>query len=308
MVLTLNETLLLSKLSILISLMVIGSISDWTTRYVDDWLWYLAGIFGLIFIETDIIIQNLAMVYQLFIPLLIIFYFEPIVDYEKFLKIDEKKYRYIQIILYTIGGLLVIIIVSTAPLNTTTFRFFMIIVMILFAQLLFYMNLYGGADAKALFAIALLFPVYPRIGSFPLISIPYIDIFETVFPFALLVLLNSALLFIIVPLIYIIYNASRRNLRFPLCLFGYQLETALVQKKFVWLMEYVDDETGKLRASIFPLKDEENYAKKLKKLQEKNIQKVWVTPQIPFIIPMTVGIILSTIIGNPVFLLFALSS
>jgi preflagellin peptidase FlaK len=57
---------------------------------------------------------------------------------------------------------------------------------------------------------------------------------------------------------------------------------------------------GKRKFIAFPIKDEE-IEKELEKFRASGISKIWVTPKIPFIVPITLGIILTVIMGNLLF-------
>ncbi|MCK5309947.1 MAG: hypothetical protein KAJ64_04810, partial [Thermoplasmata archaeon] len=74
-----------------------------------------------------------------------------------------------------------------------------------------------------------------------------------------------------------------------------------IPKKFVWPMEKIIDDERVL--VIFPKRDGD-VRKDLLALRKEGIERIWVTPKVPFIIPMLLGIIFSVIIGNLVMLLF----
>ncbi|MCU0861699.1 MAG: hypothetical protein MUE65_05205, partial [Methanomassiliicoccales archaeon] len=154
----------------------------------------------------------------------------------------------------------------------------------------------GGADAKALIALSMMFPVYPMIGSFPLIQASS-DLFALIFPFSLLVLFNAAILSLVVPLGLLLYNLAKRDVQFPAMLLGYRISIREAKKKFVWPMERVEE--GELKFVYFPKEDEEN-EKILAELSAFGAKRIWVTPKIPFLIFITAGVAVSAIVGNPV--------
>lgn len=162
----------------------------------------------------------------------------------------------------------------------------------------------GGADTKALMALTALFPMYiffPQI----VINSSYITIIETlpgiayIFPFAFSVLINATVITLFIPISLLIYNASKKDLRFPQCLFGYKLNLKSIPEKHVWLMEQIDEE-GEVFLVLFPRPSKED-RETLRILQDKGQTSAWVTPKIPFIIPMTIGLVLNFIIGNILF-------
>ena len=149
---------------------------------------------------------------------------------------------------------------------------------------LLYLFEFGGADVKAMWAIALLSPLPPKFYQFPLFSSP-------IFIFPLTVLLNSLLLFLPLPLIFFFYNLYKKNIEFPYCFFGYKMKANDAKNKFVWSME-VD---GKKK--ITPVKNFD--------FDKAGNKEIWVTPKFPFLVFILVGFVISFIIGD---LLFAFLS
>ena len=67
-------------------------------------------------------------------------------------------------------------------------------------------------------------------------------------------------------------------------------------------MERVDE--GKLYSVIRPSKvDDLNLKEELQKLKTYGAKQVWVTPQIPFMITLTIGYAFAFLIGNIMFLI-----
>lgn len=166
----------------------------------------------------------------------------------------------------------------------------------------------GGADTKALMALIILFPVYPIIQYLTIQTYFYslLDEFGVIgylFPFAFSVLINAAFIMLFYIISLLIYNASRGDLKVPHALLGYKLPLSEVKDKFVWLMERVKD--GKRKLIPFPSSDLD-LENELKELKNIGVKKVWVTPKIPFIIPITIGLIITAIIGNILFLIIGL--
>ena len=141
-------------------------------------------------------------------------------------------------------------------------------------------------------------PVYPIIGSLPIIDLPS-DVAQYVMPFSLLSLFYGALLTIVVPLYYLVVNTIRGDRRFPSMLFGVRMDMAEAKSKFVWPMEYVDGE--EIKISSLP-KGPESIEEHFASLEAKGLTRIWVTPKIPMLIPITVGVIIAAIVGNALFL------
>ncbi|MBU1941493.1 MAG: hypothetical protein KKC68_06925, partial [Candidatus Thermoplasmatota archaeon] len=160
----------------------------------------------------------------------------------------------------------------------------------LLMYLLFQVRLvFGGADAKALMALALLVPLQPLIEPFPLWRAPVIA-----FPGSWIIFSNSVILFLFIPLSLFIYNVHKRDITFPHCFLGYRMNLNLAEQKFVWPLEKIKD--GKkifsYRPSTFDSKEE------YKVLKQHGIKTIWVTPKIPFMIPLLLGFITTFILGD----------
>lgn len=160
-------------------------------------------------------------------------------------------------------------------------------VMILLVFLLYQLRLiFGGADAKALMAIAVLFPSWPEHSILP-----------SLMPYSFSVLTNALLVFIAVPFAIFMYNIFKRDIRFPHMFLGYRTSVEKAMKGFVWPMEYVDG--GNVRTRYFP--SGSNPAGEFRMLKAIGQRCVWVTPKIPFLVPLTFGFIISFIAGDLMF-------
>jgi len=159
----------------------------------------------------------------------------------------------------------------------------------------------GGADAKALISLSVLFPFYPQIASMPLIHAET-ESATVVFPFSFTILVNAAIIVaLIVPFAFLLGNLFARDLRLPNSLFGRKVDVDAARNRHVWLMERM--ENGKHVVYTRPRRDED-LGKELDLLKSAGVTKVWVTPKIPFILPMLAGLIVSAVFGNFLLLLF----
>ncbi|MCD6480950.1 MAG: prepilin peptidase [Thermoplasmata archaeon] len=151
--------------------------------------------------------------------------------------------------------------------------------------LLLYVFGMGGADVKAMWSIALLSPLQPSFYGFPFFSSP-------IFVFPLTFLINSLLLVAFLPLFFLLYNATKKDISFPQCLFGYRMEAEKAKKTFVWSMERNDGSRG-----IMPVKDFN--------FEKAGNRKIWVTPQMPFLLFMSLGFFISYVFGDILFFLLS---
>lgn len=176
------------------------------------------------------------------------------------------------------------------------------------SYLFFRIGLFGAADAKCLISIAVLFPVSPSLvilsHRFPLFS----PVLPEVFPFALSTLMNAALLAMVVPLFLGFRNlldlglgGFRRQL--GMAFTSYQIPIAqLAKRKHVRLVYPCPDKNGELgRASAFSgVEINDAIIKQLESYQKtgKLGNKVWVTPELPFLVFTTSGFVMATFLGG----------
>ena len=155
-------------------------------------------------------------------------------------------------------------------------------VMIGLIYLLFQMGLiFGGADAKALMAIAILVPIQPAIVDFPL--------WDTMMPFSFVIFFNSLILFLAIPLGLLIFNICKKNVKFPHSFLGYKMEIKKARKKFVWPLEVIVDD--KIKFVYMPKDFDAN--EEYDELEKHGVTNIWITPKVPFMIPLLIGYIFS---------------
>lgn len=127
---------------------------------------------------------------------------------------------------------------------------------------------FGGADAKFLLVLALLFPIYP-------------DFFDPIYlegwVFALTVLLNALILALVYPIALFLVNVKRRDFGNPL-----KMMTALKKPR----SEVGEDE--KVLGNTFFSNPRDTEKKKY----------LWVSPKIPFIIPLVAGYFVAIFYGD----------
>ncbi|MCX8172501.1 MAG: prepilin peptidase [Archaeoglobaceae archaeon] len=188
--------------------------------------------------------------------------------------------------------------VSNADRRIFLFAIFGILFILMLSYLLYRMNVYGGADAKALLCLAVLFPFYPEVGDFPAINNGF-----GIFAFS--VLANSV---IFAP--FLMFGLLFRNMlkegiegffKNPLYyIAGYRIPIEKIG--FHNLFEFID-EKGELKRVRKAIEPNEELISRLKKAK---IQKVWVTPALPFIIFITFGYVVAFLFGDVLFLLITL--
>ena len=180
------------------------------------------------------------------------------------------------------------------------------------SYLFFRLNLFGGADAKSLICISLLIPTHPGFHffshHFPLSSL---NNGLLLFPFAISTLLNATILTLIVSLTLFFYNSLnlrleglRKNLKYAFI--GYILPVdKLADVKHTRLVHSYEEKGGNLeKRFIFGgVEIDKGLIEKLKSYaaEGKLGEEVWVTPDLPFMLFITAGFVISILYGNFLF-------
>jgi preflagellin peptidase FlaK len=174
------------------------------------------------------------------------------------------------------------------------------VTVILLALALYYLRLlHGGGDAKALMTLAVLFPTAPLAGgAFPLIALP--PEADMVFPFALVVLIDAALLVVLIPVVFLAMSAMRGPLRLPEALFGHPVPVEAYDERRMWLLHEAGED-GTLRRHLWPRRSKaaaEARARALEAFRARGDAMVYVSPKLPFMVPMLGGLLVATVVGN----------
>lgn len=202
-----------------------------------------------------------------------------------------------------LGGFGLVLIGADALLGELRWQYWLgALGIIVLAYVLWYVRLlYGGADAKALMALAILLPYRPadHVGTWALPS----GFAPT--PTALTTLTNGVALMVLLPVLFALYNLVRGHVAVPAMFVGRKMPLEDAANSPVWIMEQVDD-AGTVTRRTFPRRDvdpKDNAAR----LMEAGITEVWVTPKVPFMIPLAVGYMLALGVGDVVFQVVALA-
>ncbi len=142
----------------------------------------------------------------------------------------------------------------------------------IFGLALSHLGLMGGGDAKILVGIAFLFPVYPNAA--------------TLFPiFAISVFMNAVLLSALLPLFFFIYNLKHLK------------EVKSMHDFFILFLGYKKD-ASQIKSYEAVLESIFLNVNKVQLGKKNGGDEVWVTPALPFLIPITFGFLIAAFFGD----------
>lgn len=148
----------------------------------------------------------------------------------------------------------------------------------------------GGADAKALASLAILLP-------FPVALAPGVPLWPSPMPGAFTVMGDSLLAVLVLPLVFLVRNLSRGDLRFPAFLLGYRLDLDEVPDTWCWPMEHPDPDGGTTFAYL-PSRGPAFTRDSLEELEDRGVEAIWVTPKIPYMVPLAGGFLAAHTLGD----------
>ncbi|MDD1729947.1 MAG: peptidase A24 [Methanospirillum sp.] len=192
-----------------------------------------------------------------------------------------------------------------------------LIPLILFFVVAFYLftrfNLVGMADTKALILITVLIPCFPFV---PLTGYPVFGFPPYVFlPFS--VLFNAVVINLILPVTFFIMNVIRGNRApLPYLFLGFPVKGSEIEDKFGIVMEEFTEVNGEVQRTFIgigaAIKDlvsggRRVYTKSLKEHPERYRKElalyrkagtVWISYGVPFLIPITGGLLTALFLGD----------
>ncbi len=217
-----------------------------------------------------------------------------ILSYASYTDIKTRKAANILwVIMGGIGVVLLIIQAITIGFENLYYLLFIPIMIGLIYCFFQFRLIFGGADAKALMALSILVPIYPTILQFPILT----SGMPSIMPAPWIIFSNSVIIFLVIPLSLLLYNLIKRDVAFPHSFLGYTMSVADAKQTFVWPLERIVD--GK-RKFVYMPKDFDT-DKELEEFEKLDIKKIWVTPKIPFMIPLFLGFIITFLIGDLLF-------
>lgn len=280
--------------------LVVAAASDLRTRRVRDPLWIALGTIGLVILGEQMFVGGApwpawSLMGSAAVLFYAVFFGRPLLDEDGF------HPRGVRIVLFIAAATLLVAgsgaqgfgesVPSVSELASMP-------IMVAVYQGFYRLRLlHGGADAKGLIALTLLVPSYPDALPFPVLTIdPRVaPVLRVAFPFSLGVWVDAAIVSLAVPLVLLIRNAIRGDVALPQALLGYRARIAPFPKH-AWLMERITAR-GEHVLVLFPKRGRDP-VEDLARLRAAGVDRAWVTPQTPFMVPLALGYILAFVVGN----------
>ncbi len=167
---------------------------------------------------------------------------------------------------------------------------------VVLARLLFEAGvLYGGADAKALIVTAVLLPLVAT----PVLYAPAATAAVlAILPFSVTLLTNAALLSVAVPVFLAARNVARGEFTFPRGFTGYTMDVDELPHRFVWVRDAAVGEDTLVDDAETSEEDTARRTEIAEALRQRGVRRVWVSPQLPFLVLLAAGAVTGLLAGN----------
>ncbi len=268
---------------ITILVMVSASYFDWRTRTVPDVHWWVLGLSGIALTAVSLAdgmrIEWAMMLAGAFLIIL-------------FILLDVDTAPIVDIIAILAMAVLFIYPAVTSFDDPTVKRLMVIPVCFVIFYILFSVGiLRGGADAKCLMVMGMMFQTYPEILGMPLIALPSFDI-QVIFSFPIAVLFHAALFsfaWLFWTVIRKIYRRTDPVQMYTLSWYRMSIDEA--RRSHVWPKQ---DAVGGMIVNVRGIPDDGA----LDRLEAAGAKDVWVTPIIPFMVPILAAVLFIITVGS----------
>jgi len=285
----LRTGLSLLAMAITCAVMFSAAVSDWRKREVSNTHWLIMGISGLTFFtvysinETGFRWEYLLLILGV---LMII--------------IDMLWDREINPFLFYFSLALMFIIPLYGKLSDPVMAAWATIPICYIIFLGFYVLdvVRGGADTKCLITLSIMFPLYPYAFGLPLIEVPE-GTASQILAFPISVFFIAGLMMIPLIFYFIVRNLREDGKVCRRAFHGYRMEIKKAKGSHVWPLEDVED--GK--EVFIGVPQDEEMPQIYSRLEDAGYERIWVTPMIPFLIPIAMAVVFLFTIGNPLFLI-----
>jgi preflagellin peptidase FlaK len=285
----------------------IAAYRDWVAREVSDALWILLALVGGAAAFTVLAASGVGPLGELLWIVLGLFVIEHLLPWDEALaRRWESLPGVLEVILYlglgaALAGLAIRDGVGPSGVPVAVLAGYLGVV---FARALFEIGLlYGGADAKALMVAGFVVPIFAS----PWIPLPAAATTLLAFyPFAVTLLMDAAVFSITIPLGLALRNVARGEFEFPRAFIGYRLDVVDLADRFVWLRDPTFQRGARDEEAETSADDRALRVRQRDELLARGIRRVWVTPQLPYVVFLALGAVAGIVAGNLIFDLAAL--
>jgi archaeal preflagellin peptidase FlaK len=292
----LASDVLVAQASVLLAGFAFASVADWREREVTDRLWQLMGGAGLL-------LGAVAVAAGGTLPLLLWVLIAAFALQHMFAwSLGPRLERYEDVLdlsLYVVAIVGVAICAAKFGLGPSgvPYPVIALLVTVLFARGLFEAGLlFGGADAKAVMVAGILIPLFAS----PLLFSPAaLSLVTAILPFPINLLMDAALLSVTIPVAIAFRNVARGELRGVATFTGYSIPVSELPRRFVWVRNPMSPEGRAEEEEIETSEqDRQRRVRIAEELSAQGQDRVWVTPQVPYLILLSAGAVAALLAGN----------
>lgn len=298
-----------AKSGFVLIVLALASLSDIRSRRVKDSYWMVLLGIGSVFVLLEMLEQGagdrIATLFSLSLPAIgLVFVVWGYPEFGKVIKGERTDLLFAGIYSLLIAGSIASFVFGDRVIagKVLVSFIFMALYFAMYSFSLFGTRLlHGGADAKCMMSLAALFPWYG--GILPVSFGPFYEMLDAVpaleyiSPVHLGTLVNGAFVTVAFIIVYIPLRNIISGTFHPLKSWTtYEMDAGKVEGRHVWI---VMEGSGNDRK-------QDPTPELIKGLMRKGVKKVRVTPKVPFISSLTLGLAIQMVLGNLVFaLMFA---
>lgn len=272
---------------------------DLQVREVDDLIWRLMAIVGAV--AGAILVLPLGATALILWVLVSGVLLEHLFPWDIALEERSRLPAWIvELIIYaSVGGLLLVIALKGGGAGLSDVaRAAAVYLSVVLARGLFEARvLYGGADAKALMVAGILVPFFPH----PVLSLPTsATLILSALPFSLTVVVDAALLSIVVPIYLGLRNVARGEFELARGFTSFRIPVAELPERYVWLRDPTFLSGPQAEEAEVETSEEDRALRQrqAEQLRALGVERVWVTPQLPFLLFLALGAGAALLAGN----------